>query len=214
MAGRLRPDHRARGFCPPGAKLQVGRPRPHAFQSCAGRLKPAAAAASLFSSRPLHSAATSPSRCRFRTSFPAPAKRRCFATPCITPIGRWAAFCAKQASSRGGIIRCVVLVADHGHPLPGNSANESPAKFHIPLVLAGGALRPEARGRVVSPFWLPNRRSRYPASPAQPAHHRLPLGPRLAAAGAANLSLFTTSTMVSACSRRPAPSPTTTLRGA
>ena len=26
---------------------------------------------------------------------------------------------------------------------------EPPAKFHIPLVLAGGALRPEARGRVV-----------------------------------------------------------------
>ncbi|MBC6605741.1 LTA synthase family protein [Hymenobacter sp. BT188] len=46
----------------------------------------------------------------------------------------------------------VVLVADHGHPLPGNSANESPAKFHIPLILAGGALRPEARGRVVSSF--------------------------------------------------------------
>ncbi|HEX8330957.1 MAG TPA: sulfatase-like hydrolase/transferase [Hymenobacter sp.] len=44
----------------------------------------------------------------------------------------------------------LVLVADHGHPQPGNSANQDPAKFHIPLVLAGGALRPEARGRVVS----------------------------------------------------------------
>ncbi|GAC1590329.1 MAG: alkaline phosphatase family protein [Hymenobacter sp.] len=33
----------------------------------------------------------------------------------------------------------LVLVADHGHPLPGNSANQSPQKFHIPLVLAGGA---------------------------------------------------------------------------
>ena len=43
----------------------------------------------------------------------------------------------------------VVLCADHGHPLPGNSATEAPEKFHIPLVLAGGALRPEARGRVV-----------------------------------------------------------------
>ncbi|MGI4871926.1 MAG: LTA synthase family protein [Janthinobacterium lividum] len=41
----------------------------------------------------------------------------------------------------------VVLCADHGHPLPGNSATEAPAKFHIPLVLAGGALRPEARGQ-------------------------------------------------------------------
>ena len=46
----------------------------------------------------------------------------------------------------------LVLVADHGHPLPGNSANESPAKFHIPLVLAGGALRPEARGRIITTF--------------------------------------------------------------
>ena len=43
----------------------------------------------------------------------------------------------------------LVLVADHGHPQPGNSPNDSPAKFHIPLVLAGGALRAAARGRVV-----------------------------------------------------------------
>ena len=46
----------------------------------------------------------------------------------------------------------LVLVADHGHPLPGNDANESPRKFHIPLVLVGGALRPEARGRVLATF--------------------------------------------------------------
>ncbi|WP_084539002.1 LTA synthase family protein [Hymenobacter daecheongensis] len=46
----------------------------------------------------------------------------------------------------------LVLVADHGHHLPGNDAIESPGKFHIPLVLAGGALRPEARGRVVATF--------------------------------------------------------------
>lgn len=44
----------------------------------------------------------------------------------------------------------LVLVADHGHQQPGNSANQSPEKFHIPLLLAGGALRPAARGRVVS----------------------------------------------------------------
>ena len=43
----------------------------------------------------------------------------------------------------------LVLVADHGHPQPGNSATESAARFHIPLLLAGGALRPAARGRVV-----------------------------------------------------------------
>ena len=44
----------------------------------------------------------------------------------------------------------LVLVADHGHPLPGNSPVNDPRKFRIPLLLAGGALRPEARGRVVS----------------------------------------------------------------
>ena len=44
----------------------------------------------------------------------------------------------------------LVLVADHGHMLPGNSSNQSPEKFHIPLLLAGGALRPDARGRVVT----------------------------------------------------------------
>jgi phosphoglycerol transferase MdoB-like AlkP superfamily enzyme len=46
----------------------------------------------------------------------------------------------------------LVLVADHGHPLPDNSANQSPYKFQIPLLLAGGALRPEARGRVAMVF--------------------------------------------------------------
>jgi len=44
----------------------------------------------------------------------------------------------------------LVLVADHGHMQPGNSSNQNPDKFRIPLLLAGGALRPEARGRVVS----------------------------------------------------------------
>jgi phosphoglycerol transferase MdoB-like AlkP superfamily enzyme len=43
----------------------------------------------------------------------------------------------------------LVLVADHGHVQPYGSTNQSPDKFHIPLVLAGGALRPEARGKVV-----------------------------------------------------------------
>ena len=43
----------------------------------------------------------------------------------------------------------LVLVADHGHIQPGNSANQSPDKFRIPLLLAGGALRPEARGQVI-----------------------------------------------------------------
>ncbi|UOQ99963.1 LTA synthase family protein [Hymenobacter sp. 5317J-9] len=44
----------------------------------------------------------------------------------------------------------LVLVADHGHPLPGHSPNQSPYKFHIPLLLAGGALRPESRGQVIT----------------------------------------------------------------
>ena len=43
----------------------------------------------------------------------------------------------------------LILVADHGHQQPGNSVNQDPAKFHIPLLLAGGALRLEARGRIV-----------------------------------------------------------------
>ncbi len=44
----------------------------------------------------------------------------------------------------------LVLVADHGHQQPHDSPNQSPEKFRIPLLLAGGALRPEVRGRVVS----------------------------------------------------------------
>lgn len=35
----------------------------------------------------------------------------------------------------------IVLVADHGHPLPGYDANELPSKFHIPLIFTGGALK-------------------------------------------------------------------------
>ena len=35
----------------------------------------------------------------------------------------------------------VVLVADHGHPLPGNDPNYAPSKFRIPFILTGGALK-------------------------------------------------------------------------
>ena len=35
----------------------------------------------------------------------------------------------------------VVLVADHGHPLPGHDPNDRPSKFHIPLIFSGGALK-------------------------------------------------------------------------
>jgi phosphoglycerol transferase MdoB-like AlkP superfamily enzyme len=34
----------------------------------------------------------------------------------------------------------VVLVADHGHPLPHNYPNHASGKFHIPFVMTGGAL--------------------------------------------------------------------------
>ncbi|WP_161887687.1 LTA synthase family protein [Pontibacter russatus] len=34
----------------------------------------------------------------------------------------------------------VVITADHGHPLPGNDPNFAPSKFHIPLILTGGAI--------------------------------------------------------------------------
>lgn len=46
----------------------------------------------------------------------------------------------------------VVIVADHGHALPGESASQSPLKFRIPLLLTGGALRPEAAGQVVDTY--------------------------------------------------------------
>ncbi|MDU0368820.1 LTA synthase family protein [Hymenobacter endophyticus] len=44
----------------------------------------------------------------------------------------------------------VVLVADHGHPQPGDSPNHAPAKFRVPLLLTGGALRPAAQGRQIT----------------------------------------------------------------
>ena len=34
----------------------------------------------------------------------------------------------------------IVLVADHGHQLPGHDPNDRPSKFHIPLIFTGGAL--------------------------------------------------------------------------
>lgn len=46
----------------------------------------------------------------------------------------------------------VVLVADHGHVAPNWSAIHAPRKFHIPLLLTGGALRPEAAGQAVAAY--------------------------------------------------------------
>jgi phosphoglycerol transferase MdoB-like AlkP superfamily enzyme len=39
----------------------------------------------------------------------------------------------------------VVIVADHGHPLPGNDPNHAISKFRIPLILTGGALKEKGR---------------------------------------------------------------------
>ena len=40
-----------------------------------------------------------------------------------------------------------ILVADHGHRLPRNTAESyHPAKYHIPLLFFGGAIKPEYRG--------------------------------------------------------------------
>ncbi len=36
----------------------------------------------------------------------------------------------------------VVILADHGHRYPGNSGNDDPLRYHIPMVWTGGALRP------------------------------------------------------------------------
>ena len=41
----------------------------------------------------------------------------------------------------------VVIVADHGHPLPGENPNHEPAKFRIPFLLTGGAVA--AKGKQV-----------------------------------------------------------------
>jgi phosphoglycerol transferase MdoB-like AlkP superfamily enzyme len=35
----------------------------------------------------------------------------------------------------------IIMVADHGHRLPGNYSNDHPTKFKIPLILTGGALK-------------------------------------------------------------------------
>ncbi len=35
----------------------------------------------------------------------------------------------------------IIMVADHGHRLPGDDANDKPAKFRIPLIFTGGALK-------------------------------------------------------------------------
>ncbi len=39
----------------------------------------------------------------------------------------------------------VILVADHGHPIPGYDRNDLPRKFHIPLIFTGGALAKKGR---------------------------------------------------------------------
>ncbi|WP_400190771.1 LTA synthase family protein [Hymenobacter sp. B81] len=46
----------------------------------------------------------------------------------------------------------VVLVADHGHPLPGYSPVYAPEKFTIPLLISGGALAPALAGRSIDTY--------------------------------------------------------------
>ncbi|KUG08833.1 LTA synthase family protein [Solirubrum puertoriconensis] len=46
----------------------------------------------------------------------------------------------------------VVIAADHGHHLPGNSGGHEPEKFRIPLVVTGGALRANAAGRSIATY--------------------------------------------------------------
>ena len=43
----------------------------------------------------------------------------------------------------------IIMVADHGHPLPGNDANDKPSKFHIPLIFTGGALKKQGSFDVI-----------------------------------------------------------------
>lgn len=43
----------------------------------------------------------------------------------------------------------LILVADHGHHLPGYDPVDAPSKFHIPLIFSGGALL--KRGRINTP---------------------------------------------------------------
>ncbi len=43
----------------------------------------------------------------------------------------------------------VVLVADHGHPLPGHDPNDRPSKFHIPLIFTGGALTMKGKVKTI-----------------------------------------------------------------
>lgn len=42
----------------------------------------------------------------------------------------------------------VVIVADHGQPMPGPDPNDAPSKFHIPLVMTGGALTAKGRDSI------------------------------------------------------------------
>ena len=51
------------------------------------------------------------------------------------------AFINKAKASTWWNNTLIIFVADHGHPLPGNDANDAPSKFHIPLIFSGGALK-------------------------------------------------------------------------
>ncbi|HEY4651735.1 MAG TPA: sulfatase-like hydrolase/transferase, partial [Pontibacter sp.] len=52
-------------------------------------------------------------------------------------LGRFIAEAKKQPWWQNTLI---VIVADHGHPLPAEDPNHAPSKFHIPFILTGGAV--------------------------------------------------------------------------
>jgi phosphoglycerol transferase MdoB-like AlkP superfamily enzyme len=45
-----------------------------------------------------------------------------------------------------------ILVADHAHIYPKNRADDEPARYHIPFLLYGPALKPEARGKTIDVY--------------------------------------------------------------
>jgi phosphoglycerol transferase MdoB-like AlkP superfamily enzyme len=53
-------------------------------------------------------------------------------------IGNFIAAAKKQSWWNNTLI---IMVADHGHRLPGDDANDAPSKFRIPLIFTGGALK-------------------------------------------------------------------------
>jgi phosphoglycerol transferase MdoB-like AlkP superfamily enzyme len=54
---------------------------------------------------------------------------------------------AKQQKWWGNTI--IILTADHGHPLPGKNQINDKERYHIPLIITGGALNPDVSGNTI-----------------------------------------------------------------